>query len=198
MPTIAVKADPRQLAEVDQLLAGVANGANRAYAAAINTTLKTGRSRLTKRIIQQLGGVKQKDLKDQITVRPASAGSGQAAAVLSGAIKISARPVPLYDYAPRPSMPGKTKAAGVSIRGVTGRQLIAHSFIARMKSGHIGIWKRVRGKRAIYELKGPTPAGTFEKAPGLAEEVLSNLGEDLAKNLDSKVRWLLQRRKGDS
>jgi hypothetical protein len=68
-------------------------------------------------------------------------------AELAAEVKASGSGLRLYGFKPRPSAPGRTKAKGVSIvikKGV--RKTIAGSFIARMPSGHVGVFQRVPGK----------------------------------------------------
>jgi hypothetical protein len=49
----------------------------------------------------------------------------------------------------------------------------------------------------IRERWGPTPLGVFEKAPGVAAEILEEAPGILEKNLLSQTDFLLQRSKSD-
>lgn len=93
---------------------------------------------------------------------------GSAVAVIQG----RGSQIPIYNVKNKPIQ----KPLGVSINTGTGKRIIKHAFIARMQSGHIGVFKRThkKGKRRvgyidkegkkqnktlpIRELKFPSPA----------------------------------------
>lgn len=210
MPTINVKPDPQTLAAVQVELAEIANGANKAVSAAINRTLTTGRSRITRRLKKEINlpAGNAKDPQDGtiskfLKIRKASDGGGGGVANLEGQIIITREPLSLMLFKPSPNTPGPTKVAGVSVKTRTGKakELLRHTFVAKMKSGHVGVFERQgRGNKRVKRLKiqerfGPTPLAVFEKAPGIAEETLSELGDVLEKNINSQVDRLLGRSK---
>jgi hypothetical protein len=195
-------------------LAGIKNGVAKACAQAINKTLATGRATVTKRLAPELA-IKQKLIREQIGVRKADYKTQR------GYVTIRKKSLPLYDFNPIPKLPlhearaaaatkgkkpPKRPAVGISVkvRPGRGRQVLAHTFIARMKSGHVGIFERAgRGgkrvpRKVIKERWGPTPLGVFLNAPGIAEDVLAKLGGTLAKNLESQVDYLLAKSKADT
>jgi hypothetical protein len=132
-------------------------------------------------------------VKDAISIRSANYQK------LFGSIHLSRKPIPLYDFG------GLQKAAGVSVlvRRQGGRQVLPGTFIARMKSGHIGVFERHgrQGNRAerlpIDERFGPTLLGIFAGAPGVAREVIDGLEDTYRKNLASQVDRLLHRQKAE-
>lgn len=74
-------------------------------------------------------------------------------ASMEWALKVSGQPVPLVAY------PHRQTRQGVSVEVNTGkRTLVAGAFLATMKSGHEGVFKR-RGKARlpIHELLGSRP-----------------------------------------
>jgi hypothetical protein len=188
---VTVTVDKQKYAELEATLAGVKDGAVRAATAAVNRTAQTGRTIIVRRLVKELN-LKSRQVRDTITIRKASFEKPEAV------IRISKKPIPLIEF------PGTRQApAGVSVQVRKGkREVLSGTFIATMKSGHRGVFERRRlagakraGRLPIKERMGPTPMETFNRAPGVAQEVLAELGPTLEKNLASQVDRLLQRRK---
>jgi len=99
----------------------------------------------TKKVIRETYNVKSKDLTPFLKIQRAK--GSQTYAVLEA----SGRPIPLYKFGARPVMPIEQK--GVPVRGrkpVTvkvkrkgARKIVRGAFVARMRSGHVGIFKRI-------------------------------------------------------
>jgi hypothetical protein len=71
-------------------------------------------------------------------------------------VKSSRRPIPLIEF------PVSQTANGVSTHAWGKVQIIQHAFIATMKSGHRGVYRRVGKPRLpIKQLWGPTISKTF-------------------------------------
>lgn len=207
-PSIVVSVSPDRIASLVDELAGIRNGVPKAVTAAVNRTLTTGRSIVVKRLAQELA-LKQKHIREAIALRKATFET------LAGAIVLSRKPIPLIEFAPKPAQPVTDYAARMKLRGVSvkvrrgkPRETLKGTFVARMKSGHVGVFERsfkggsIGGKRVgrlklAKERTGPTPQGVFERAPGVAADVLGQLGPVLEKNLASQVDRLLQRKKPD-
>lgn len=195
---VSVSVNDAQRRDLEETLAHIKNGAARALTVGINRTGTTGKSRITRRLTSILA-LKRKQIADVIKWAKANFDT------LEGKIIINRKGIPLYEFSPRPTQPGKTKAAGVSVKvkKQEPRKVLAHTFIAQMKSGHVGIFeRRGRGNKRsprlpIDERFGPTPLGVFANAPGVAQEELSALGDILRKNVASQVDRLLNRRKVD-
>lgn len=209
---ITLSPDAATFAAVQTELASIANGANKAFATAINRTLTTVRSRVAKRLAKTInlpaGNASTPDegtVSGFIDVQKASSGGTGGAANLEGAVSITGKPISLMLFKPTPSQPGPTRVAGVSVltRRGKARELLKHTFVARMKSGHTGVFERMgRGNKRVRRLRiqerfGPTPYGVFENAPGIAEEILADAGDVLEKNILSQVDRLLDRSKAD-
>lgn len=194
---VSVAVSPAQLADLRQTLAGVTNGVPRVLVGAINKTLLTGRSRIVKRIGQEIE-LKQKVIRESVGIRRAKGGESP-----QGAITFSRKPIPLAKFSPQPSQPGKGRGrVGVTVKVRKGkRETLRGTFVARMKSGHLGVFERkgrgaARAKRGpIIERYGPTVIGVFQGAPGVAAEEIAALAPVLQKNIASQVDRLLARRK---
>jgi len=194
---ISVTVTPAQQKDLEQTLAGITNGLSRVMVGAINKTLLTGRSRIVKRIGQEIE-LKQKVIRESVGIRRAKGGESP-----QGAITFSRKAIPLIKFSPQPKLPGKGKGrTGVTVKVRKGkRETLRGTFVARMKSGHIGVFERkgrgaARVKRGpIVERYGPTVLGVFDGAPGVAAEEIAALGPVLMKNIASQVDRLLARRK---
>ena len=190
---IQVTVSPEQRAKLAEDLADIRNGVPRAVSAAVNRTLSTGRSRIVKRIRAEVA-IKAKDAREAIRLRKATAAKPE------GFIVISKKPIPLYDFGAKQGKGGVT----VKVRKAGGRETLKGTFIAKMRSGHVGVFERKltggpgskRVKRLpIRERFGPSLLVVFEGAPGVAAEEIAALGDVLQKNLDSQVNRLLNRPK---
>ena len=88
-------------------------------------------------------------------------------------------------------------ARGVRYRIVKGgkREFIEHGFIARMKSGHRGVFKRKRGTRLpIQEKRGPSVWQVITGTAGLLRAVIDKAGNLLGKFINDQIgvefrRW---------
>lgn len=72
--------------------------------------------------------------------------------------------VPLYLFGARPSQPGRRPPGGVQV-DVMGRKPVPGSFVARMKSGHIGVFMRSgeSPRLPMHELFGPSVPKMIEQ-----------------------------------
>jgi len=106
--------------------------------------------------------IKKKDLDKAFRIFKATVNTQTAE------LKAQGYPLPVYDFSPRPSdvirpQPGR----GVSVSVKKGkRALLEGTFIARMKSGHIGVFARrktkmmrSKNKKAIKERFAPSVPG---------------------------------------
>lgn len=111
------------------------------------------------RLIKKESGIERKKIFDSFRVIKASSKSSSPAA----RVIVSGKPIALgkYPHKPKRTMGGKTKN-GVKIN-VAGKDIhFRHAFVAKMPSGHIGIFERVRGnktrsgKELLKEFFGPS------------------------------------------
>ena len=121
----------------------------RALRKAGSTALRDMRSEASKRI-RARKRIKSRYITRAITLRRAR---GADIAGMEWALDVSGTPVPLVAY------PARQTRKGVSVEVNRGkRTLVKHSFIATMKSGHKGVFRR-RGtaRLPIEELRGSRP-----------------------------------------
>ena len=177
---------------------------------AVNRTMITFVNRASRAVWETLN-TKLGDVKSQFKQRKANAKNGAAAEAY-----LSRQGIPLIDYMTskqifRGAVKRPRGGLKVRVRKTRGAETHAHSFVAMMKSGHIGIFHRVSGKmmqsnpkkQAIEEKRGPTVIGVLANAsdPETAQDTILNAStgesaEVLAKNLSSQLERFLAKYQG--
>jgi hypothetical protein len=143
----------------------------RALRKAGSTALRDMRSEASKRI-RQRKRIAPKYIARALTLRRPK---GSDIAAMSWAVLVSGEPVPLVAY------PHRQTARGVSVEVNRGkRTLLEGAFVASMKSGHKGVYKR-RGKQRlpIDEQRGSRPVDALLHE-GEADAVAERGGKSLA------------------
>ncbi|MGE4193077.1 MAG: phage tail protein [Pseudodesulfovibrio sp.] len=118
-------------------------------------------------------------------------------AILTGRGK---RGIPLMNYPVRPSkIGGRKPKVGVSaqIKRHGARKTVRGSFVARMKSGHVGVFKRNSGapRLPIRELSGVGFIGYLERGM-VGRQLAKRISERLTKELTASVRNMLRKLEG--
>lgn len=136
----------------------------RALKKAGSTALRDMRSEASKRI-RQRKRIRPRYIARALTLQRAK---GSDPTHMKWAVKVSGEPVPLVAY------PHRQTKKGVSVEVNRGkRTLVKGSFVATMKSGHVGVFHR-RGKARlpIRELRGSRPVDALlheGEAQGVAD-----------------------------
>jgi hypothetical protein len=103
-------------------------------------------------------------------------------------VKSSRKAIPLIEF------PVSRTRAGVSTRAWGKSHVIRHAFIATMRSGHTGVFRRVgRSRLPIRELWGPHIWGTFAQ-PEVQAEISKVMRERLQKALGRRMASAVRRR----
>ncbi len=176
-----IRADIR---EVERMLGNLAREVlPKAATRAVNKTLRPVQSAAVKTIAKDIG-VKQKFVRQATKVKRASFAN------LSGFVEASGKRLPIIQIDPK----AKQDATGVSYKSHGGRQHIPHAFVARMKSGHEGVFKRLgKARLPITELRGPSiPKVFLENATIKAMDTTANLR--WLKNFNHEINFELMRR----
>jgi hypothetical protein len=140
---ITAAVDAGQRAEVEELLAGVADGAERVLTRAVNKVGTAARTRIARQVAQQVN-VKISELRERnITLQKANY------RLLEARIHISGRRIPLMKFAARQTRKGVSYAIR---RG--GRLMMLGAFLATMTSGHRGVFARRYAEGRIERLRG--------------------------------------------
>jgi hypothetical protein len=102
------------------------------------------------------------------------------------AIKSSKKALPLIEF------PVTQVAAGVRTRAWGKVQVIRHAFIATVKSGHRGVYRRKTANRLpLEQLWGPTIGGTFatpEVQGVISQTMMDRLQSSLSRRMAAAVR----------
>ena len=128
------------LKKAEDFLQSFGKHAFKSVAMAMNQTI-TGVRTDANRAIRENYNVKASVINKTMTITRARPNPNRMYAVLES----SGNPIPLINFGARPSIPTKRKpGVGVSVlvKKTGGRKVIPGSFVAQMKSGHIGIYTR--------------------------------------------------------
>jgi hypothetical protein len=187
---IAVNTEQRQ--RVERMLSGA--DARDALSSAVRKTAATAKVRLARIIGEELA-LPQAAIKKQIIAQRVAKGD------LTATLTLKRVKIPIIKFGARALSRG-----GVSVR-VSRKKGIEHRlhwFIARMPTGHEGVFTRDTGKPPrrverekngrkytsqlpIREVLGPTPLGVFTASPGIADKALKEIGGVLEKNVQSQI-----------
>lgn len=142
-------------------------------------------------------GLKSGTVKDELKVREAHASEGSR---MRARLSVSGKRIPLVEFGAKGPLPSRGRGAGVTARLKGGRARYPHAFMARMRSGHLGVFRRKpganrRGEAAtrpqlpIFELRGPSLPHVFGK---FQEQGVYKGQEALRKNLEHEMAFALR------
>ena len=148
-----------------------------------------------------------KEVRKEYTASAASIKDGfkmlrRATAATPGAtVAVSTSSIPMHDFKVSPNEPRQhnlPRSLRVTIRKSQGKN--TKYFVARMPSGHVGVFERIRGtrmrkqsKEQIREMFSVSPA-TMTENPAILEPVLEATGAMLRSRFDHEVERLLGRK----
>lgn len=167
------------------------------FPAAIRRALKragtSGRSAMTKLISEDIG-IQQKKIREEIKTEVGD---------MYVRLTVSGGRLNLIEFGARGPEPSRGRGNGVAYRLPQGRGRVPNAFIAKMKSGHRGVFVRAPGAQSkktakgwtqlpIVELKGPSLVKVFDKRKPEGQVVAA---ESLLKNVVHEVQWALSQSK---
>lgn len=158
-------------------------GLDQSVALALVDTAKSGMAKAAQ-LIAKRTGLKSGIVKARLNYDTVRVGDYQVT------IRSSRKPIPLYDF------PGTAQAgAGVRTRAWGKSQVVRSAFIANMRSGHRGAYRRRgRSRLPIKELWGPTIYGTFA-TPEVQSLIRTNLQDRLKAALLRRLAAAQRRRR---
>ena len=132
--------------------------------------------------------IKPSDVKKTFIKAKASGNRLKATATFSG------KRTPLYRFGAQPARPTKRRPkAGVSVRVKASRKVVRGAFVARMKSGHVSLFRRSGAHRLpLRELEGPAVPQMLNNL-GVREKLQEAAENRFSKNLDHEMNYLLQK-----
>ena len=144
----------------------------------INDTVRQSKKESAK-AIAKAGGFKTADVNNRLYVFKANPGH------LSAIIRASKKAFPLYVFSARQT------SKGVSANAWGKRKLYRKAFITKLKTGHVGVFKRVTKNRLpIDELWGPSVGDVLR-----GDNVRSNLESFIRVRLAANLKRQIDRRK---
>lgn len=195
MINVTIQPDPVQMERLREELGAIPGGVARATVAAVNSTGRWTRTRIIRALAAELA-LKRKEVSDRVTLATASASNPGAALTVTG------KRIPLMGWGARPDRVRNTRRAKspitYMIKKSQGRKAIAGGFV--MELGKAGRrWVMVRKGKARFPVRapyGPSIPQVVEDMPEAKRLFAVDIGERLNTEMESKVRWLLNRRKG--
>lgn len=173
-----IKFDSR---EIEQALQALGAKAPIAMARTLNRTADAVRTEATRQMATDLG-LPQNQIRDKLFIVRATPQD------LLAEVRVSEKKrIPLLSFSARQT------SRGVAYRLSGGRSEVPSAFIASMRSGHRGVFKRrSRSRLPIRELFGPSLQRVFTRAK-IVGAMKQKAITELAKNLVHEVRFILSR-----
>lgn len=169
----------------------------KATVSAVNKTIVSTRAYGVREMAKEYK-VTQKQVRDELKISRASLNRLEARIVGAGSPGI-----PLYNFSPTPNRTPSTKRlkaggyspkSGIKVmihRGI--RKVVKGAFIARMQSGHVGVFKRSKdGQLPIDELFGPSPLRILDR-PVYHDKIDKFAAETMDKNMAHEAEYYLKR-----
>lgn len=164
--------------DVHRAFAKLKDKAPHLIAHAINRGMGTGRTVAAREVASDMR-VKVAVARERMSIEEAT--SYRHTATLFA----SAKRIAVYDLGAKGTYPSRGRGRGVTARTPAGRY--PRAFIARMRSGHWGVFERKgRARLPIHELMGPSIAHVFER---VRPTVIAAARESLIKNLQSNFKF---------
>ena len=166
-----------QLERVSLILSGIPGGAEKALSGAIRRANSTVRAE-TVRQIAAVYNVTAQRARAEGNIHAIVQGGGGG---VVGTVSFAGHKIPLYQFSVSPTVPvqrATVRAASMRNHGMTP---FAHAFIARMRSGHTGMFERETGSSfPVNEFMGLSTAQmagneqVLEKVSDKAQETVNN------------------------
>lgn len=130
-----------QADRINLILGGLKGAPDKAFSSIINRGLATVRSQSSKGI-RSIYNITHSNLRADSNITLKKAGKSN----LSGEIMFSGFKIPLARFSVSPNIPGSKKPLKISVLRPSSPTLLQHAFLARTKSGHLGIFERIPGQ----------------------------------------------------
>lgn len=154
---------------------------NRALVRALNRSIGSGRTLMVREIAGDTG-LRSKDVREAMVMQEASLTRPVAS------LGTSLKRIALHKFRAKGPVPSRGRGRGVTYRlgGSAGR--VENAFIATMKSGHTGVFRRAgKARLGIIELFGPSLGHVFKK---FRPQGLARAYEVFQKNFDHELDFV--------
>lgn len=171
--------------KVNTLLSDIPNGAERAFANAINRALDKGKNTAYKAVTSEYK-LKRSTIDNYTTNKIVKATQGD----ICGTLVFAGEQIPLYKYeGVKPSGPDKGKSTVYA--GQKTIQALEHAFYINVTAKKEGIFERDTKRRTpINQLMGSSMRSMVSQPP-IMEKVKKDAQETLEKRLDQEINRLL-------
>lgn len=160
-----------------------------AIARAINRSAASAQTAAVRVISRDLGA-RARDVRDKVRLTPARSNALEATLTATG------RRIPLISFRARGPEPSRGRGGGVAYVMRGSRQRLPHAFIATMRSGHRGVFRRIGVARLpVIELFGPSIPQVLARR-AIQNAVLTRYSEVLPGNLQHEIEFELRRLEG--
>lgn len=195
MIQVTVQPDTEQLKQLADDLRTIPGGVVRATVAAVNETGRWARTRVIRAIVAELA-LKRKDIADKVKLTTANRGAP------SATLSVTGKRIPLMAWGARPDRVRNTRRAKspitYMIKKAEGRKAIMVGFVMELgKSGRR--WVMVRKGKPRFPVRapyGPSIPQVAEDSPETQRIFTVDITDRLRTSLNSKVDWLLNRKRG--
>ena len=184
---IDINAD--QLERAQRMLMHIPGAAPKAMSNAINRAITTARTEASRKV-REMYYITNKNITATIKLTKASPSNPVAL------IRSKSSPIALSKFKIPPTGPSPGRKSPIVARVIKGGGgPIAHAFVARMKSGHIGVFNRVGKKsKPIDQRYGPSVPQMLGN-PNVTQWVEVKAKEKLDERLDHEIRRILEARR---
>lgn len=189
--SFSVTLDPAQLAATQDALAYIRNGYPRAVMRAGNYAAARTKTATNKKLVGLITADPDR-IKKSLNTRKATLSNPVAI------LDIDGKSIPLFRFDVSFMYP--TVSGGVTAKIYkTGAAplILKHAFVAKMKSGHVGVFHRTsKSRRPIKEHFGPHATRVFEQTPGVDRELMAFGAEQYLNELNRQTGLLFKQEYG--
>ena len=176
-----------QIERVNLILSEVPKGAEKALSSVIKRATSTVRSETIKGITE-VYAISRQYIRAETTInmRTRNADGG-----VVGVVSFAGHKIPLYRFSVSPTLPVQRATVKAAVKRGNAQTPFDHAFIAKMKSGHTGMFERDTSARLpISEFMGPSTAQMAENSVILAE-VEGKAQEVINKRVEHEITRIL-------
>lgn len=165
-----------QIEKVHLLLNNIPRGAEKALSNVVNRANTTIKSEVIKGITS-VYSISQTNIRAETNIKMRTQNTGEG---IIGTVLFAGHKLPLYRFNVSPKKPSQNSMVKASLMKSNSQTPFEHAFIAEMKSGHVGVFKRDTRKRLpVTEYMGLSTAQmagnsiVLEKVEEAAQETIN-------------------------